>query len=128
MKYKAIVISGLLFVIISCTACGNSSSGNEVKNNSSSTEMSVQKETTEDSEKAENTEAQTDPTSTQKLKVPRTKEELEEAFGTMNEQGHWTPPEGSYIDPKTGNIMNKDGVVIGTTQKPSSKARPGSQG
>lgn len=54
--------------------------------------------------------------------------ELEDALGTVNESGKWTPPAGSHIDPKTGNILNKDGVVVGTTQEPYSKARPGSQG
>jgi len=53
---------------------------------------------------------------------------LEDALGTVNESGKWTPPAGSHIDPKTGNILNKDGVVVGTTQEPYSKARPGSQG
>lgn len=62
------------------------------------------------------------------LKTPRTKKELEDALGTVNESGKWTPPAGSHIDPKTGNILNKDGVVVGTTQEPYSKARPGSQG
>ena len=58
----------------------------------------------------------------------RQKKELEDALGTVNESGKWTPPAGSHIDPKTGNILNKDGVVVGTTQEPYSKARPGSQG
>ena len=65
---------------------------------------------------------------TPELKTPRTKKELEDALGTVNESGKWTPPAGSHIDPKTGNILNKDGVVVGTTQEPYSKARPGSQG
>ena len=55
-------------------------------------------------------------------------DELADELGTVNESGKWTPPAGSHIDPKTGNILNKDGVVVGTTQEPYSKARPGSQG
>lgn len=97
-----------------------------------STEQTGQEEAVEDTEgdtedigNGENSAKLEEP---QKLKTPRTKEELEEALGTVDEQGEWTPPEGSYIDPQTGNIMNKDGVMIGTTQEPYSKARPGSQG
>lgn len=115
----------LLFMIVTCTGCNDKDNGKESINN---IEMSVQEETIEDAEDAETTEAQNTSTPTQKLQPPRTKKELEDALGAVDKQGNWTPPEGSYIDPKTGNIMNKDGVVIGTTQKPYSQARPGSQG
>lgn len=122
MTRGILVAVGLLFIVVTCAGCSDKNSGNESINN---IEESVQEETIEDTQ---NTETQTTPEPTQKLQPPRTKKELEDALGAVDEQGKWTPPEGSYIDPKTGNIMNKDGVVIGTTQKPYSKARPGSQG
>ncbi len=125
MTRRMLVTVGLLFIIVTCTGCSDKDSGNESINN---IEGSVQEETIEDAQSTENTEAQTTSTPTQKLQPPRTKKELEDALGVVDEQGKWTPPEGSHIDPKTGNIINKDGVVVGTTQKPYSQARPGSQG
>lgn len=59
--------------------------------------------------------------------LPHTEKEFDEKFGTENEDGVWIPPEGAYRDPKTGNIKNKDGVVIGGGEAPH-KARPGSKG
>ena len=99
MTHKKEVVFSLLFVImVLCTGCS-------------------------DKDNADGSSAPTP-----ELKTPRTKKELEDALGTVNESGKWTPPAGSHIDPKTGNILNKDGVVVGTTQEPYSKARPGSQG
>ena len=99
MTHKKEVVFSLLFVImVLCTGCSNT----------------------------DNADGSSAPTP--ELKTPRTKKELEDALGTVNESGKWTPPAGSHIDPKTGNILNKDGVVVGTTQEPYSKARPGSQG
>lgn len=83
-------------------------------------------ESTDNIDNTDNADGSSAPTP--ELKTPRTKKELEDALGTVNESGKWTPPAGSHIDPKTGNILNKDGVVVGTTQEPYSKARPGSQG
>jgi len=123
MTRRMLVAVGLLFIIVTCAGCSNKDSGNE-----SNIEGSVQEETIEDTEKTDNTENQITSAPTQKLQPPRTKKELEDALGTVDEQGEWTPPEGSHVDPKTGNIINKDGVVVGTTQKPYYKARPGSQG
>ena len=89
----------------------------------------AQEETIESTDNIDNTDnADGSSAPTPELKTPRTKKELEDALGTVNESGKWTPPAGSHIDPKTGNILNKDGVVVGTTQEPYSKARPGSQG
>ncbi len=123
MTHEKLVVLGLLFIIGTCTGCDN--------NDSKINKPSVQEETEEtigDIENTENTENQADLTQSQNLKVPHTQEEMEEAFGTVDEEGNWTAPEGSYIDPKTGNILNKDGVLVGTTQKPYYNARPGSQG
>ena len=119
MTHKKEVVFSLLFVImVLCTGCSDKDNGDTSKNNRTSGESFVQEETIES----------TDNTDTPELKTPRTKKELEDALGTVNESGKWTPPAGSHIDPKTGNILNKDGVVVGTTQEPYSKARPGSQG
>lgn len=125
MTRGMLVTVGLLFIIVTCTGCSDKDSVNESMNN---IEGSVQEDIIEDTEKTDNTETQTTSEPTQKLQPPRTKKELEDALGTVDEQGEWTPPEGSHVDPKTGNIINKDGVVVGTTQKPYYKARPGSQG
>lgn len=128
MIHEILGIISLVFIMITCTSCSNEANSNELINSRTSVEKSIQRKDAEDAEKTENIEDQVNSTSTQELQVPRTKEELEEALGSVNEQGNWTPPEGSYIDSKTGNIINKDGVVVGTTQEPYTKARPGSQG
>lgn len=47
--------------------------------------------------------------------IPKNKKEYEGLFGTKDESGRWIPPEDSYVDPKSGNILNREGVVIGTT-------------
>ena len=118
MTHKKEVVFSLLFVIMVLS-----------KNNRTSGESFVQEETIESTDNIDNTDnADGSSAPTPELKTPRTKKELEDALGTVNESGKWTPPAGSHIDPKTGNILNKDGVVVGTTQEPYSKARPGSQG
>lgn len=45
-----------------------------------------------------------------------------------NESGTWIPPEGAYKNPKTGNIKNKDGVVISFGNQIPHPARLGSMG
>ena len=113
MTHKKEVVFSLLFVImVLCTGCSDKDNGDTSKNNNI--------------DNTDNADGSSAPTP--ELKTPRTKKELEDALGTVNESGKWTPPAGSHIDPKTGNILNKDGVVVGTTQEPYSKARPGSQG
>lgn len=103
--------------MVVCVGCNSKSK--EVINNKSSTETVSPRN---------NTEIQNSSKQTEKLKIPKTKKEREEAFGAVDDQGNWTPPKDSYIDPKTGNILNKDGVVVGTTREPSSIALPGSKG
>lgn len=124
MTRRMLIVLGVSFVMAACTGCSDEDKGDKPLNNESSIEISDQ----ENTENTKDTENQTSSETTQKLKVPRTKEEMEAAFGAVDEKGNWTPPEGSYVDPKTGNIMNKDGVLVGTTQKPYYNARPGSQG
>ena len=127
MTHKKEVVFSLLFVImVLCTGCSDKDNGDTSKNNRTSGESFVQEETIESTDNTDNADGSSAPTP--ELKTPRTKKELEDALGTVNESGKWTPPAGSHIDPKTGNILNKDGVVVGTTQEPYSKARPGSQG
>ncbi len=58
---------------------------------------------------------------------PRNQKEYDEMFGVVDEDGKWIPPEGAYRDPKTGNIKNKDGIVIAGGETPH-PARPGSKG
>ena len=127
MTHKKEVVFSLLFVImVLCTGCSDKDYGDTSKNNRTSGESFVQEETIESTDNTDNADGSSAPTP--ELKTPRTKKELEDALGTVNESGKWTPPAGSHIDPKTGYILNKDGVVVGTTQEPYSKARPGSQG
>lgn len=130
MTHKKEVVFSLLFVImVLCTGCSDKDNGDTSKNNRTSGESFVQEETIESTDNIDNTDnADGSSAPTPELKTPRTKKELEDALGTVNESGKWTPPAGSHIDPKTDNILNKDGVVVGTTQEPYSKARPGSQG
>ena len=56
--------------------------------------------------------------------IPRNKKEQEEFFGKTDKSGRWIPPEDSYVDPKTGNTINKEGVVIelGKPTKPNPNA------
>ena len=109
-----------MFVFIGC----NDKEKKETVNNTV-TEKVVSENITEN----EGKKVSPTPTPVKKLKPPKTKEEIEDAFGKVNDQGKWIPPEGSYVDPKTGNILNKDGIVIGNTKEEScSVARPGSQG
>lgn len=116
---------GLFLVMILCVGCGGKENRNTSVEDKLSIEMSGHDKSIGNTETAEE-----QPTSAlkQEPEVLGTKEEEEEMFGTVDEQGNWTPPEGSYVDPKTGTILNKDGVVVGTTQKPTFKARPGSKG
>lgn len=44
----------------------------------------------------------------------------EETSGTIDASGKWIPPKGSYVDPKTGNIINKEGITIGSVIPESS--------
>lgn len=60
--------------------------------------------------------------------APRNQEEFEEMFGVVEESGTWIPPNGAYKDPRTGNIKNKDGVVISGGNETPHPARPGSKG
>lgn len=118
MTHKKEVVFSLLFVImVLCTGCSDKDNGDTSKNNRTSGESFVQEETIESTDNTDNADGSSAPTP--ELKTPRTKKELEDALGTVNESGKWTPPAGSHIDPKTGNILNKDGVVVGTTQEPS---------
>lgn len=110
MIHQKLIICGLIFITFLCTGCSDDYNENEI----------ISKEISAD-EKA-------DLSTTKKLKPPKTKKEMDETFGIVDEQGNWTPPEGSYIEPQTGNVLNKDGVLVGITPKPYSKARPGSQG
>ena len=106
MTHKKEVVFSLLFVImVLCTGCSDKDNGDTSKNNRTSGESFVQEETIESTDNTDNADGSSAPTP--ELKTPRTKKELEDALG---------------------NILNKDGVVVGTTQEPYSKARPGSQG
>lgn len=61
--------------------------------------------------------------------VPTTKKEYEELFGKTDKvTGKWIPPKDSYTDPKTGNILNKEGVVIGTAPGYKPKPNPNAVG
>ena len=108
MTHKKEVVFSLLFVImVLCTGCSDKDNGDTSKNNRTSGESFVQEETIESTDNIDNTDnADGSSAPTPELKTPRTKKELEDALGTVNESGKWTPPAGSHIDPKTGNILN----------------------
>lgn len=59
---------------------------------------------------------------------PHNQKEYDEMFGVVDESGTWIPPEGAYKNPKTGNIKNKDGVVISFGNQIPHPARLGSMG
>lgn len=61
--------------------------------------------------------------------IPTTIKESEELFGKIDKvTGKWIPPEDSYTDPKTGNIINKEGVVIGIAPGYTPKPNPNAVG
>lgn len=112
MKKKLLVI--FTCVIFSCsifTGCNKQETAihkdnTEIETETVSEEADVsKKEETEKSEKA------------QPKTIPKTKKEEEELFGTTDKNGNWVAPEDSYTDKKTGNIYNKEGVLIGVDPK-----------
>lgn len=126
---KAVVLGTFLAVMAMCTGCGDKENGEVAKTNGNFEEPSVQDEKAANTEKTDVAEEETNSAvQTSKLEPPQTEKEMEEAFGIVNEEGKWIPPANSHIDPQTGNIINKDGVVVGTTRKPYSKPLPGSKG
>lgn len=62
-------------------------------------------------------EKETDKSEKEQLTIPHNKKEEEELFGTTDKNGNWVAPEESYTDKKTGNIYNKEGVLIGVDPK-----------
>lgn len=46
--------------------------------------------------------------------IPRNNKDKEELFGHTTNSGVWIPPKDSYTDPKTGDIYNKEGTLIGS--------------
>lgn len=115
MKYlKKVWICTFVTMLICCICNGCSNKGTDTSN--------IQ-------EDSANTESQTeyvtesDLPANRNFTIPKNKKEYEELFGTKNESGRWIPPEDSYVDPKSGNILNREGVVIGTTNtKPNPDA------
>lgn len=108
MKKKIFAI--ITCVIFSCfifTGCSKQETAihkdnTEIETETVSEEADVSEK--EETEKSEKTQSKT---------IPKTKKEEEELFGTSDENGNWIPPEGSYTDPKTGTVYNKEGTVIG---------------
>ena len=93
MTHKKEVVFSLLFVImVLCTGCSDKDNGDTSKNNRTSGESFVQEETIESTDNTDNADGSSAPTP--ELKTPRTKKELEDALGTVNESGKWTPPAG----------------------------------
>ena len=48
--------------------------------------------------------------------IPQNKEEKEKLFGSTK-SGVWIPPKDSYTDPKTGDVYNREGTLIGSRNK-----------
>lgn len=46
--------------------------------------------------------------------IPQNKEEKEKLFGRVTNSGVWIPPKDSYTDPKTGDVYNREGTLIGS--------------
>lgn len=128
MRHRMITALGLIIIMTVSTGCGNRQI--EEKQRISDTVDTEENQEPEASEKNPELKDTSDTEEKQELKTPQTKQEMDEAFGTVDKQGKWNPPEGSHVDPQTGNIINKDGVVVGTTQRPrpASQASPGSVG
>lgn len=108
-----------VFVCILCSGCQKE-------------EPKSEPETTKISETAatdtENTSENVD-TDKPSPTVPATKKEYEELFGKTDKvTGKWIPPKDSYTDPKTGNVKNKEGVVIGIAPGYMPKPNPNAVG
>ena len=123
MGLKKSIWGGTVFTVgLICLLCSGCSRDEAEKQDVQDTSASVESET----EYVTETDSSEDK---QSLPIPRNKQEEEELFGTTNEAGQWIPPEGFYVDPKTGVIFNKEGGVIGNTKPPEYfQAHPGKYG
>lgn len=115
MKKKLLLI--FTCIIFSCfifTGCNKQ----ETTVQQSTTKTKTQADSDEaDSSEKENETEKTQKTEKDQLTVPHNKKEEEELFGTTDKNGNWVAPEESYTDKKTGNIYNKEGVLIGVDPK-----------
>lgn len=109
MKYlKKVCIYTFTAMMICCTCNGC--------NNKETTTQSIQKDSVKAESETENL-SESDLANDRTLTMPSNKLEQEELFGTTDKSGRWIAPKNSYTDPKTGQIYNKEGVVIGNTNK-----------
>ncbi len=108
-----------VFVCILCSGCQKE----EPKTEPETTKIS--ETTATDAEKT----AETVNADVQSPTIPTTIKESEELFGKTDKvTGKWIPPKDSYTDPKTGNIINKEGVVIGIAPGYTPKPNPNAVG
>lgn len=111
-----------IFAIITCVifSCfifiGCSKQETAIHKDNTEIETETVSEEADVSEKENETE-KTQKTEKDQLTVPHNKKEEEELFGTTDKNGNWVAPEESYTDKKTGNIYNKEGVLIGVDPK-----------
>lgn len=108
-----------VFVCILCSGCRKE----EPKTEPETTKISETAAT--DAEKT----AETVNADVQSPTIPTTIKESEELFGKTDKvTGKWIPPKDSYTDPKTGNIINREGVVIGIAPGYTPKPNPNAVG
>lgn len=108
-----------VFVCIFCSGCRKE----EPKTEPETTKIS--ETTATDVEKTAETVNADVPSPT----IPTTIKESEELFGKTDKvTGKWIPPKDSYTDPKTGNIINREGVVIGIAPGYTPKPNPNAVG
>lgn len=104
-------IRGCLFALALvcgiCTGCGSKENLDSQQNSEAASSASAESSpiTEEETEAA---------VSGKTMTIPKTQKEHDELFGTVDENGEFVPPEDSYVNPKTGNIINREGVVIGS--------------
>lgn len=150
MKRRMLIIFCVLAMTAAGTGCGEKAAEDTSARSESSVERPVQEvfeeETEDNTTITEGIEAQADQEPAERQHLPVTKEitetvkpvipegeaaslgkeELENRYGTVDDQGNWIPPEGSYIDSYSGNILGPDGTLLG--RDPSIPVRPGKQG
>lgn len=154
MKRRMLIIFCVLAIVTAGTGCGEKAAEGTSVESESSAERPVQEvfeegtenDTEDDTTITEGVEAQADqkPAESQHLPVTEEitetvkpvipegeaaslgKEELENRYGTVDDQGNWIPPEGTYIDSVSGNILGPDGTLLG--RDPSIPVRPGKLG
>lgn len=107
MRYIYKILSCFFVAVLICCVCNgcNNKDASTANGDDKNMESRVENETDSTSKKSGT------------LTIPSNRAEKEELFGTTDKFGRWTAPKASYTDPKTGQIYNKEGIVIGNKNK-----------